>query len=282
MTETRTEIRPTARGRVARAARTVALGSALSTTLFLAACQTELYTGQTDRSVNEMVAVLAANGIEARRVPGEDGLYGITVPRTEFARAVTLLSERGLPRQRLGGLAEAFPDTGIVSTPFQERARFMNAIAQELAVSLTAIAGVVDARVHVNVPEDQPLSDEKIASTASVFIYKDPTIDLSRNVGTIKTLVTNAVDGLDYEDVAVAVFDARSPAAAYGSGRASISIPALIGYAVLALVGLFVWRKLTHRRPTRRVVTEGTAPTRADRRARIAALGDRAKVKETA
>lgn len=258
MTETRL---PTIRRRAARAARVLALGSVL----LLAACQTELYTDQTGRSVNEMIAVLAANGIEARRVPGEDGLYGITVPRTEFARAVTLLSERGLPRQRLGGLAEAFPDTGIVSTPFQERARFMNAIAQELAVSLTSIGGVVDARVHVNVPEDQPLSDEKIASTASVFIYKDPSIDLSGQVSTIKTLVTNAVDGLDYEDVAVAVFDARSPAAPFGSGRATVSIPALIGYAVLALVGLFVWRKLTHRKPTRRIVAEGDAPARRPR-----------------
>ena len=256
--------------RLGRASRALALGSVL----LLAACQTELYTNQSDRSVNEMIAVLAANGIEARRVPGEDGLYGITVPRTEFARSVTLLSERGLPRQRLGGLAEAFPDTGIVSTPFQERARFMNAIAQELAVSLTGIAGVVDARVHVNVPEDQPLSDEKIASTASVFIYKDPSIDLAGQVATIKTLVTNSVDGLDYEDVAVAVFDARSPAAPFGSGRASVSVPALIGYAVLALVGLFVWRKLTHRRPTRRIVTEGSAPAR---RQRIASAGGRAK-----
>ena len=267
-----TETRPTAwRTGAGRLARSLALGTAL----FLAACQTELYTGQSDRSVNEMIAVLAANGIEARRVPGEDGLYGLTVPRTEFARAVTLLSERGLPRQRRGGLAEAFPDTGIVSTPFQERARFMNAIAQELAVSLTAIAGVVDARVHVNVPEDQPLSDEKIASTASVFIYKDPSVDMSGQLATIKTLVTNAVDGLDYEDVAVAVFDARSPAAPFGSGRATVSIPALIGYAVLALVGLFTWRKLTHRKPTRRIVEEGSAPARRKRLA--APAGSRAK-----
>lgn len=252
---------PSAARRLASAGRALALGSVL----LLAACQTELYDGQTDRSVNEMIAVLASSGIEARRVRGEDGLYGITVPRSEFARAVTLLSERGLPRQQRGGLAEAFPDTGIVSTPFQERARFMNAISQELAVSLTGVAGVVDARVHVNVPEDQPLSNEKIASTASVFIYKDPSIDLTGQVATIKTLVTNAVDGLDYEDVAVAVFDARSPAAPFGSGRAGVSIPALVGYGVLALVGLFLWRKLTHRKPTRRIVTESATPPRAKR-----------------
>ena len=245
----------------ARALRGVALGSAM----LLAACQTELYDGQTDRSVNEMIAVLASNGIEARRVPGDDGLYGITVPRNQFARSITLLSERGLPRLAQAGM-DAFDCTGgIVTTPFQERACFMKAISQELSLSLTDVAGVVNARVHVNVPEDQPLSDEKIASTAAVFIYKDPSIDLSGQVSTIKTLVTNAVDGLDYEDVAVAVFDARSPAAPFGSGRAGVSIPALVGYGVLALVALFLWRKLTSRRPTRRIVTEGAAPTRRGR-----------------
>ena len=263
----RAATRPPAPSRLARAARGVALGAAV----LLAACQTELYDGQTGRSVNEMIAVLAASGIEARRVPGEDGLYAITVPRDSFARSITILSERGLPRVAQDGM-QAFDCTGgIVTTPFQERACFMRAISQELALSLTDVAGVVNARVHVNVPEDQPLSDKKIASTASVFIYKDPSIDLSAQVPTIKTLVTNAVDGLDYEDVAVAVFDARSPAAPFGSGRAGVSIPALVGYGVLALVGLFLWRKLTHRKPTRRIVTEST-PSSGERR-RLASAG---------
>ena len=222
--------------------------------LALAACQAELYSGQTDRSVNEMVAVLAANGIEAKRVPGDDGKFGVSVPRREFARAITVLSEKGLPRTDPIGLDTVFSGDKIVSTPFEERARFMFAIGQELAASLTQIAGVVDARVHVNVPEAQPLADERVAASVAAFIYKDPSVDLQSSIPTIKTLITNSIDGLDYEDVAVAVFDARSPSTTpLARPQGSLSLAALAGYGVLALVALFLWRKLTGRKPTRRV-----------------------------
>ena len=242
-------------GAFARAAALVGL-------LALAACQAELYSGQTDRSVNEMIAVLSANGIEARRVTADDG-YAITVPRRDFARAITILGEKGLPRADRGGLDTVFSGDKIVSTPFEERARFMYALGQELAASLTQIAGVVDARVHVNVPEAQPLADEPVAASVAAFIYKDPTVDLQGAIPTIKTLITNSVDGLDYEDVAVAVFDARSPATTpLARSQGALSIPALLGYGVLALVGLFLWRKLTVRKPTRRV-TDGRSLARA-------------------
>ena len=228
---------------------TVAFGGLL----VLTACQTELYSDQTDRSVNEMIAVLAANGIEADRVAGsEAGRFGITVPRGDFARAVTILSERGLPRQQYGGLGQAFTGDKIVSTPFEERARFMYAIGQDLTQAITKIAGVTDASVHVNVPETQPLSDQPVASSASVFIYRDPAYDLRSQIPTIKTLITNTVDGLEYENVEVAVFDARSPAASpLLSQRQALSVPALVGYGLLVLAGLFVWRKLTAK-PARR------------------------------
>ena len=233
---------------------------AVAALMLLTACQTELYSGYSDRSVNEMVAVLSANGIEATRVPSDEaGLYGLTVNRRDFARAITILAEKGLPRQKYGGLGSAFSDGKIVSTPFEERARFMHAISQELSASLTKIAGVTDASVHVNVPEDRPLADDPEASRASVFIYRDPSVDLQSSVPTIKALITNAVDGLEYEDVEVAIFDARSPTTMpiVRSGQA-LSIPALVGYGVLALVGLFLWRKLTVRRPTRRITGESS------------------------
>ena len=234
--------------------RSLARGAVLAAMLALAACQAELYSGQTDRSVNEMVAVLAANGIEAKRVSGDDGKFGVSVPRREFARAITVLSEKGLPRTDPIGLDTVFSGDKIVSTPFEERARFMFAIGQELAASLTQIAGVVDARVHVNVPEAQPLADERVAASVAAFIYKDPSVDLQSSIPTIKTLITNSIDGLDYEDVAVAVFDARSPSTTpLARPQGSLSLAALAGYGVLALVALFLWRKLTGRKPTRRV-----------------------------
>ena len=243
-----------------RAGRAVALAGLLA----LAACQTDLYTGQTDRSVNEMIAVLANSGIEASRSPGDEpGRFTLSVPRGDFARAVTILSERGLPRRDYSGLGDVFTGDKIVSTPFEERARFMYALAQDITGSLTRIAGVVDASVHVNVPEEQPLSGARVPSSASVFIYRDPAFDIESRIPTIKTLVTNVVDGLEYENVEVAVFDASSPATSYHPAGRSLSVPILASYVVLGLLCFVLWRTVTAKRPSRR--RGEVAPPRAAR-----------------
>ena len=234
--------------------RSLARGAVLAAMLALAACQAELYSGQSERAVNDMITVLAANGIEAERVNAGDGTYGLTVPRGDFARAITLLNNRGLPRPERPGISETFRDDKIVSTPFEERVRFMNAMAQELAGSLTKIAGVVDADVHVNVPEAQPLADERVNASVSAFIYKDPAVDLRGQIPAIKTLITNSLDGLEYEDVAVEVFDTDALAAAGPLATRpnnALSVPVVLGYAVLALVALFLWRRLSGRKRPR-------------------------------
>ena len=240
---------------VARGARGLARVAALLALLTLAACQAEVYSDQTESSVNEMITVLQANGIEAGRIAGsEEGRYGLTVSRQDFTRAVAVLQQQGLPRAERRGLESVFPGDKIVSTPFEERARFMHAIGQELAASLSEIGGVVRANVHVNVPEAQPLADERVAASVAAFIYKDPGVDLKSQIPMIKTLITNSIEGLDYEDVAVGVFDVAAPnAAPLTRQQGPFSIPALVGYLVLGLVGLFLWRKLTARKPTRRV-----------------------------
>ena len=102
-----------------------------------------------------------------------------------------------------------------MSSALEERARFTHALSQELSNTLSNIDGVVQARVHVSVPEKNPLSDKPQHSTASVFIKHRPGVDLSQQTGKIKALVVNAMEGLPYDNVTVALFPAEPiPAAA--------------------------------------------------------------------
>src|SRR5262249_32424210 len=78
------------------------------------------------------------------------------------------------PRRRDPGWAEVFSQGGLIPTASEEKAKVMQAITGELARTLKSIDGVLDARVHVVLPEDSVLrvkEEDKAEVTASVW-YK--------------------------------------------------------------------------------------------------------------
>ncbi|MEM6666696.1 MAG: type III secretion inner membrane ring lipoprotein SctJ [Pseudomonadota bacterium] len=198
--------------------RRVAMVVALATVL--AGCKAELYSGLAEREANEMSAILLSNGIDTDRTRDKDGNFTLRIERGEIPNAVALLSRSGLPRESYSSLGDVFDSNKMVSTPFEARARIMYALNSELAERLTQIAGVMSARVHVMLPESSPLDRNRSAARASVFIYQDPAIEVERHVPVIKTLIVNSVDGLNYEDVTVAIFPAEA-----GVTRPGVSMP---------------------------------------------------------
>lgn len=178
----------------------------------LAACKSEIYSSVPEREANEMVSVLAQSGITATRERNKSGNFSISVSKDDTASALATLSQRGLPRLQFDTLGNIFDAKKMVSTPFEERARFMHAINQELANSLTQIAGVTSARVHVMLPESSPLDRSKQVPRASVFVYHLPDAPVLQYVPVIKNLIVNSVNGLNYEDVAVAMFPSSTDA----------------------------------------------------------------------
>lgn len=214
------------------------LGIVMAAALFLAGCQSELYSNLQEREVNEMISVLAVNGIEASRSSDGKGNFSISVDRGDFSIAIAKLSEKGLPREQFGSLGKIFSSEKLVSTPFEERARFMHALNEELSNSITRINGVVSARVHLMVPEDNPFVDSKTPPRASVFIYQEAGQDLRSQIPTIKNLIVNSLDNLEYSFVEVALFEDNTSATAtttkrslssFGSGAWNIFLLALLG-----------------------------------------------------
>lgn len=226
--------------------------------VLLSACsQQELYGQLSERQANEMVAVLRNAGLAADKTPARDGKsFVVTTSAHDFSRAVEVLHAGGFPRDSYDTLGQVFKKEGFVSSPTEERARFTHALSQELSNTLSNIDGVVQARVHVSVPERNPLADKPTPATASVFIKHRPGVDLSQQVGKIKGLVVNAMEGLPYDNVTVALFPAeplppaapRSALAAVWANYGSV-ILAVAGAGVLAVLAavLLGWRQ--RRRP---------------------------------
>jgi len=226
----------TSRGRIA-------LRSMFFGALLLAAgCQSELYSNLGEREANEMIAVLSAGGIDASRTDDGKGSFGISVPRSEFSAAIGALSEKGLPRENFGSLGNVFSSEKLVSTPFEERARFMHALNQELSDSITRIDGVVSARVHLMVPESSPFDKKRTPPRASVFIYQEKGVELRTQMPVIKNLIVNSLENLEYANVEVALFDDNSaPEISSYAKASSLGVSSFWNIALIAILGFIAW-----------------------------------------
>lgn len=210
--------------------------------LLAAGCQSELYSDLGEREANEMIAVLTASGIEASRTADGKGKFGITVSRSEFSQAIGTLSEKGLPRENFGSLGNVFSSEKLVSTPFEERARFMHALNQELSDSITRIDGVVSARVHLMVPESSPFDKKRTPPRASVFIYQEKGVNLRSQMPVIKNLIVNSLENLEYSNVEVALFDDNSAPEVSSYARAtSLGSSSIWNIGLIVLLGLIAW-----------------------------------------
>lgn len=184
----------------------VLLISALA--LALAGCEkmTTLFSGLDEAQANAVMAALLDDGVRCVKAPGEEGTWNVDIDESKFARAANLCEELGLPRRRFQGVGDVFKKTGMVSSPSEERIRFMDAVAQDLSRTISMIDGVLDARVHVVLPENDPFSKNTLPSSAAVAIRARWNADLQESVPQIKSLVKNAIEGLAFEKITVTIF----------------------------------------------------------------------------
>lgn len=163
----------------------------------------DLYTNVTESDANTMLGLLIARGISATKRPVKENLFAVAVPRDQFASAVDILKWYGIPKETFQGIGEMFPKTGLVSSPSEERIRFMHALAGNIAEMLSNIDGVITARVILVLPSNDPYTNANYAASASVFLKIRPGFDTTTQIPQIKNLVMNSVEGLKYDRVAV-------------------------------------------------------------------------------
>lgn len=171
--------------------------------LLLCSCKTELMSGLAEDDANVMLALLLQRGVNADKVQQADGKDTLRVEQGQFAQAVSLLHAAGYPRQNFQSMGDVFQPSGLVSSPQQERARFLWALGQELSRTISDIDGVLTARVQVVLPNNDLLSREPTPSSASVFVRYKAQSAAQRLVPQIKLLVADSVEGLNYDRVSV-------------------------------------------------------------------------------
>lgn len=107
--------------------------------------KTLLHSGLPENDANDVVAELSRFKIDAEKQVEKEGV-SVSVSRSDIERAVNILSAAGLPRKARTNLGEVFQKSGVISSPLEERARYIYALSQEVEATLSQIDGVVVAR----------------------------------------------------------------------------------------------------------------------------------------
>ncbi|TFY86941.1 EscJ/YscJ/HrcJ family type III secretion inner membrane ring protein [Pseudomonas kairouanensis] len=168
-----------------------------SSMLMLTACgeSVELHRQLSEQEANEVIAELADKQIRAQKIPAKDGVV-VRVRADDISRAVRTLEAVGLPKVARSTLGDIFRKEGVISTPLEERARYIYALSQELEATLSKIDGVIVARVHVVLPERVAPGEPVQPASASVFIKHDPRLDPDNIQPRVRRMVASSIPGM--------------------------------------------------------------------------------------
>lgn len=176
----------------------------LALSLVLAGCKSALITRVTEYDANEAVSVLLARGIQAEKLAGAEQSFDVLVADSDMPRALEILVDAGLPRERRATLGDLFKREGLVSTASEERIRYAFGLSQELERTIATIDGISSARVHVAIPQSDPLATVRKPPSASIFVrYREPASPEALGP-LVRGLVVRAIEGLDADRVSVA------------------------------------------------------------------------------
>ncbi len=190
---------------------------ALALVLLCAGCEAAVQGGLSEVEANRIVVALQVERIGARKEPeaggGQEATWQVIVPADEVGVALQVLRANNLPREEDPGFGEVFGAGSMVPTATEERARWIEAVSGELARSLEAIDGVLDARVHIALPDEREflLDEERPRPRASVLL-KYEGAKAPYDPASVQQLVAGAVHGL--EPAQVAVVGVPAPASA--------------------------------------------------------------------
>ena len=159
-----------------------------------------LYANLSDKDGGAVIAQLAQMNVPYKVTPGNGA---IMVPAAQVPDLRLKMATAGLPKGTVSGY-ELMDNARFGQTQFQERLTFQRGLEGELTRSITSLAAVENARVHIALPSQNGFFREQQKPSASVLLSLHPGRSLDRaQVAGIVHLVASSVPELDPKAVSV-------------------------------------------------------------------------------
>lgn len=159
-----------------------------------------LYGGMDPKDMSEVTQSIDAAGVKYEIRNGGSAIY---VPANEVHSLRMRLASEGIPSG--GGVGFEIFDSGSFGiSSFVQHTNFVRAVQGELSRTINQLNGVRSSRVMIVIPENELLvTGSKKKPTASVFVDTGGKTLPLEAVDSIRSLVSNAVEGMNVNDVAV-------------------------------------------------------------------------------
>lgn len=144
-----------------------------------------------------------AQKLQELKVPFKATEGGIMVPKDKVYELRMTMAASGLPQGGAVGF-ELFDKVEFGTTEFVQKLNYRRALQGELGRSVSSLAEVERARVHISIPERSLFQSDKFRPKASVLVKLRAGRKLSDDrVQGIVHLVSSSVEGMDTKDVSV-------------------------------------------------------------------------------
>jgi len=173
-----------------------------------------LYANLSDKDGGAVIAQLSQMNVPYRM---SEGGAAILVPAAQVHDLRLKLATAGLPKGSVSGY-ELMDSARFGQTQFQERLTAQRGLEGELTRSITSMAAVQNARVHLALPSQNGFFREQQKPSASVMLtmHAGRTLDQSQVAGIVH-LVSSSVPELDPKNVSV--LDQSGALLTSGGGR---------------------------------------------------------------
>jgi len=170
--------------------------------LSFSACREQIIHNVSEYEANRLLSSLQEMSIDAAKEKNADGSWIISVPSDDALRAIKFVSDSRMVREPLTALASK---SSLVMSRDEQRFAYERGLSREIETTLLSVPGVLEARVHLNIPSTDPLLERRSDNqkgSASVLLLIEAQRLVKRE--DIATLVSGA-SGISLAAVSVVV-----------------------------------------------------------------------------
>jgi flagellar M-ring protein FliF len=160
-----------------------------------------LFSGMQPKESSEVISILQQSNIAYKLDPATGA---VLVPSSKLQSLRLKMAAEGLPRSSSQGMEMLNKEQGFGTSQFIERARYQNALEEELARSISQLQNIHSARVHLAIPKQSVFVRERKAPSASVVInlYAGRTLERSQ-VEAITNMVASSISNMTSKHVTI-------------------------------------------------------------------------------